>query len=724
MTRTLVPCHLLYAPLAAILLLACGGSDDPDPVVDAGGDTDDGSGATDADPDATDVTADGSAADTSDADGATDGSADTGPDLRNPDCDPLDEFQCALPWPSNLYLEPDPARETGYTLAFGETTLPSNFRGVHIAPEPYRRLDGFSVGTPIITYWPNVDTSQLATDRSVERSMAEDAQVLLFKVHDDGTLVRVPYFAEIDAWESDRTQAVLWVRPAVLLWEDHDYIAVFRNLQDLDGNPFEPSPAFAALRDGTAEADPLLAPRVARFEAMFDRLEAAGVARDSLQLAWDFHTMSSSAAHGPLLHMVDDAIAALPEGPELNVTEVVVPEGEQATWWAYVVRGTIEVPDYMKPDVVSDPSGDITGYVFNTDEFGMPTAETTRLADFWIGIPHSAVDGSGTPHGLLQSGHGFFGLADETVGTWTDNGQIANDHHYIFFGVSWTGMAEYDFGTTQFLVFDLNHFSWLSDRSHQGMVEFVLMARAMRERFADLPVVVDNAVNVDATDLHYMGISQGGIYGATYMAISPDIRTGHLGVPGQNYSLLEHRSTNFDQFFVALGGAYPGRARQAIALSAVQTLWDMVDPVSYYRHLSEDPFDGTPRYVLAAPSRGDRQVTTISMEIVGRSDVGVAVMENYDVDRAVPLVSEQTYPHVGSGIVLYSFGNPWPAEGVNEPAGEDTVNAHEAPRFGDAHNRQMVHFFRSGGEIIDVCGGDGCTPTCVDPPRCKTQGDP
>lgn len=603
---------------------------------------------------------------------------------------------------------------------------PRNFRNIHIDPEPYRRFDGYSVGTPIITHWPNLDATGLATDRTVDRSLADDAPILLFKVHDDGSLVRVPYFAEIDAWETDPAKAVLWVRPAVILHEDHDYIAVFRALRDTDGNEYAPSEAFAALRDGTATSDPLLAPRVERFEAMFDRLEAAGIERSSLQLAWDFHTMSSAAAHTPLLHMIDDAITQLPTGPEINVTEVVVPEAgsEQANWWAYILRGTIEVPDYMRPDVVEDPSGNITGYRFNADEFGMPTAETTRLAEFWIGVPLSAVDGTNTPHGLLQSGHGFFGLADETVGTWTDNGQIANDHHYIFFGVSWTGMAEYDFGTTQFLVFNLNYFPWLSERSHQGFVEFVLMARAMRERFADLPWVVEQGINVDTQDLRYMGISQGGIYGATYLAVSPDIHLGHLGVPGQNYSLLEHRSTNFDDFFVALGGAYPGRSRQAVALSTVQLLWDQVDPASYYRHLSEDPFDGVPRYVLAAPSRGDRQVTTVSMEIVARSELGVAVLENYDSEREVGLVAEQPYPHVGSGIVLYNFGNPWPAEGVNRPAPEAVVNAHEAPRFGDAHNQQMVHFFRNGGEIIDVCGGDGCTPTCDDPPRCKSQGAP
>ena len=43
-------------------------------------------------------------------------------------------------------------------------------------------------------------------------------------------------------------------------------------------------------------------------------------------------------------------------------------------------------------------------------------------------------------------------------------------------------------------------------------------------------------------------------------------------------------------------------------------------------------------------------------------------------------------------------------------AGECCFDAHELPRRYDPHNEQMIHFFRSGGEVIDVCNGDGCTP--------------
>src|SRR5258706_14676372 len=63
---------------------------------------------------------------------------------RDPaDCDPLDETECALPWPSNLYLSPDPTRRTGFTLRFGATTLPENVDRRLVEPDAYRRLDGY-----------------------------------------------------------------------------------------------------------------------------------------------------------------------------------------------------------------------------------------------------------------------------------------------------------------------------------------------------------------------------------------------------------------------------------------------------------------------------------------------------------------------------------------------------------------------------------------------------
>ena len=72
------------------------------------------------------------------------------------------------------------------------------------------------------------------------------------------------------------------------------------------------------------------------------------------------------------------------------------------------------------------------------------------------------------------------------------------------------------------------------------------------------------------------------------------------------------------------------------------------------------------------------------------------------------LTSETPYPVTGSGLVMYDFGNPWPPPG-NKPPVDAVGDPHGKPRSLPEHNAQMLHFYRTG-EIIDTCGGDGCTP--------------
>jgi hypothetical protein len=64
---------------------------------------------------------------------------------------------------------------------------------------------------------------------------------------------------------------------------------------------------------------------------------------------------------------------------------------------------------------------------------------------------------------------------------------------------------------------------------------------------------------------------------------------------------------------------------------------------------------------------------------------------------------------LGSGIVLYDHGNPWPLPGNLPPLKDSLGDPHGKPRKMAHHQAQMVHFFRTG-EIKDFCGGDGCKP--------------
>lgn len=651
------------------------------------------------------------------ADAIADAAVDTGePDTSEPDagplyqaedCDPLDEGACALPWPSNLYLRPDPARRTGYTLTFGPTSLPANDSRVHPDPALFQRLDGYGVGVPIMALFPNLDVRAMADEYSIERSMAADAPVLLFEVA-GSTLRRVPYFVELDSQEPDAARKVLFVRPAVILKEATRYVVAFRNLRTTAGAAITPSLAFARLRDGMGASDPRLAPRQARFNEVFTLLEGAGVPRASLTLAWDFNTASSDALHGTLLRIRDEMLAALPMGPPLTVTGVTeyarTADGsgrEVNANIAFEIAGTFDVPNYLRTERL----GAYAGLVFNRDASGRPVAMGTRRQPFWVRVPWSALDG--TSHGLLQYGHGLLGDGTEFRADYL--GEIANDNRLILFAASLTGLSSGEFLAVLSAVEQLGNFRAVAEALHQGLAQWVVLARAMRRQLPTLGPITSHNVRVDADEIYYSGNSQGGIMGSTYMAITPEITRGHLGVPGNNFSTLLHRSVDFERFFRLLRTSYPSTIDQAIGIATIQLLWDQTDPVSYLRHITAEPFPGnTPHHVIIGPARGDHQVAVFTNEIAARSDIGIALMDHYDDMRTPALITQQSYPYRGSGVVLWNFGNPWPAPG-NHPPMDPLPDPHGYPRRNANHNRQLVNFLRTG-VIIDVCNNDGCTP--------------
>ena len=100
-------------------------------------------------------------------------------------------------------------------------------------------------------------------------------------------------------------------------------------------------------------------------------------------------------------------------------------------------------------------------------------------------------------------------------------------------------------------------------------------------------------------------------------------------------------------------------------------------------------------------------MANLTVEIAARTDMDIALMADYG--RSLYGVDETAYPHRGSGVVMYDYGNPWPEPG-NVPPSDDLGDPHGKPRREPWHQQQMMHFFRNDAEIIDVCGGDGCTP--------------
>lgn len=659
-------------------------------------------------------------------DGGTDG-GDTGPVVKGEiGCDPIDPAACAFPWPSNLYLEEDADRPTGYTLAFGERTLPQTRQGDNWDPTPFRRMDGYGLGASLMAFFPELNDTNLPDENAIAASLEDDAQIVWLELDAQNNVVgRVPYWVDFDAQENDTTKKMVYVKPAVVLKEATRYVVAFRNLTDTNGAPIPTSEGFQNLLDGTTDSDPQLFWRQERFDDIFGILQTEGVEKSTLNLAWDFVTASTDGLHGYMVQMRDESIAALPDGPQLNIETVEEFTVDENANIQFEMRGTVDVPHYMAED--ADSPG---RYRFNLDAAGAPSVDGTLSVPFWVRVPRSAVNAA-NPHDLVLYGHGLLGSGTQVRGG--HNSLIANTHDMIFFAADLAGMSSEEGSAAALdIIQDFSRFPWFGDRLHQGVLNWVMLTRSMKAQFATHPEVTSRNI-VASTETYYSGISQGGIFGTTFVAVSPDVSRGHLGVPGSNYSVLLHRSVDFQIFFAAMRASYPSKYEQGIALGAVQLLWDGTDPISYFRKISDDPFPTSgPNAVIMAPAKGDYQVAVVQNEVVARTDIGIPLMQNYDDERTPDLTTEEAYPRTGSGVVLWDFNDPWPAAGNRSDvfdysgvcggsgdcdqaggyrccAGTCCRDPHGKPRRVDQHSQQMADFFRTG-IINDVCGGDGCRP--------------
>ncbi len=657
------------------------------------------------------------------------------------DCDPTDPSMCALPFPSSLYLHQDDNTPTGYALHFGETTLPPNSKGP-ISPDAWEGLDGFGVSTPIIFKAPNVDMSKMPSETDARSSwQGPIGQAQLFRVEQDDTLSRVPFFVERDI-RQDASESLYYLRPTVILEENTHYVAMLRNLTDTDGNHIARSTAFDKLVNNQGYGDPELSGRQDHFNDLFKKLNQQGIARDELFLVWDFHTMSHEGLHGRMLEgrsLILDDMEKNGGGPDMVIKHVNTfqrDDGKAPNYdphCAYELIGTFRAPQIVK-------SVGAFGKLFNLDADNKLAISEYVDRDFWIRVPYAAIDNDGDPTGLIQYGHGLLGQGNQVRGGAFL--RTTQEYNMLYFGVNWTGMASPDELRIGAILANFSNFRWLSDNMHQGVLEFIMIAKGMKHKFMDAhyidedgvdhgPWAQNHGMNIDPDELYYHGISQGGIYGATYVAVSPDIDLGSLGVPGMNYNLLIQRSVDFDEYFeIALGAYRNDPSAVGIAIGAAQSLWDMTDPASYYKHLSKEPFPGNnKKTVMLTPAKGDHQVSPLTNLIIANSDVGVDVMEGWDanIHHLGPNLKEKKFEDgktTGSVIQLWDTGNPWGPPEMFPPTEPKAYDPHSNLRFIHIHQTQMMDFFRSGGVTTDVCEGKGCHFETVPLDECNSTFDP
>ena len=618
------------------------------------------------------------------------GTTDAGPVYPplGPDCDPLVPSHCSLPFPSDTALVDDPSTKTGKRVAFKAGALPQH-NGTATDPASWADADGFSPGGNLVTDMPGATTTGLPTQDDLPRSLGGDSPTIVL---DADTGERIPHFSEIDVSPKADNGEPFLIRPVVRLADAHRYIVAIRHVVDAQGNRLPPSPAFVALRDGKPFDHPSIEPRRARYQDIFDKLSKAGIAKDDLQIAWDFTTASRENNTRAFLKMRDEALALVgDEGPTYTIVSVEENPNPHIRR-RFLLHMT--VPLYLdKPG----PGGKL---VRGPD--GLPKQNGTADYEVLVHVPNSATT---KPAALLQNGHGLLGLKTEGQDGYLAT--IADTKGYVAFAVDLVGMAHEDSTVvTDAIVGDIGGFKTAVDRQHQGLLNSLLAMRMMKGRFfKDPQVQFDGHSAIDPTHCFYRGDSQGGIFGTTYMAVTTDVTRGLLGEPGAPYSMLLTRSADFGPFFFLLGTVYQDAQDLQVALGLTQMLWDRTEPDGYLPYISENMLPGTPRHdVLLHVAIGDHQVTPLGAHIIARA---VKAKTLSPANRVIFGIDEVPSPITsGSGMIEFDFGLP-EAPKTDEPPtkGEDP---HDLVRELQVSIDQSDRFFREG-VIAQTCDGK-CDP--------------
>jgi hypothetical protein len=613
------------------------------------------------------------------------------------DCDPLVPEHCGFPFPNNFWLRDDASMPSGHRVHFGPDTLPKDKTGTGIDPTEWNELDGFSPIPAIMTWFKDVVLDNVPHHWDLAASLDPDCPTVLL---DAETGERLPHFVELNESTDDSRHKAFMIWPLQRLKDSHRYIVALRDLEDSSGQLIAASSAFQALRDDVPTTNYDIEGRRATYEDIFAKLESAGVARDDLQLAWDFNTASRQNITGRLVAARDDALARVgAAGPKYHITSVT---DEFSDHIYREIKGWYEVPLYLNT-AMPEP-----GIRLVLDADDRPVFQGYAKARFTVLIPRSVVTNH-QPGRIVQYGHGLFGDQGEVESGYLQD--QADRYGYILAATDWWGMSQWDaVNVTWMMLRDISDFPIIPDRSTQGMVNALLLMRMMMGDFSrDASVTFDGVPVIDTDQRNYYGNSQGGILGGVYMAVSTDVQYGTLGVAGGPYGLLLPRSADFNPFYAILKGRYPNGLDQILGISIMQMLWDRAEPSGYIGSITSNPLPNTPVHrVLFQYGLSDAQVSYLGLYTMARS-VGAVMFEGNVSEGAetlygFPFISGST--STKSVAVGYDFGMP-DVPVINIPPDEEN-DTHEKPRRELTAQDQMNLFFRTG-TIQAFCSG-GCDP--------------
>lgn len=612
---------------------------------------------------------------------------------------------CLVPYPSDFYRDtsgPTPRIMTTGAAKFTRTS------GAVDDPHDARVMSGFPLTASVVAALPtpvardglpSVDGDPLAS------AVPASATILL----DATTGSLVPHYTDKFDRVADPTHTPLVLHPFSPLAPGHRYVAALQGVRRADDDGVTlaelapPAEGFRRLRDHDLALDPSLAPLSARFDAeIFAPLSAAGVPRETLQLAWDFTTGSDETPRIDMLQVRTLTLAWLASQPPV-VTITAVTPSEDRLW--KTIQGTLTAPLFL------DQPG-VAGRLVRGQD-GQVTQNGTTTFPFLVTVPATVRDRF-MPGRAIAMGHGFFGGREELLG----NGgrTLADQAGAVVFGIDWWGMSKEDLpAVAETIVTNARFAGGFAERVHQAMANWLVTTHAVRAVFHTLPefqrgssgegVVTDasgtsNAGQplYDPSFIGYYGASLGHILGGTLSAIDDDIQRVAVNVGGAGFSQIMPRSGNFGPFSIMLDVAYGDELVIQAFQSAFQSQLDSIDPVTWAPLLVAQK-----KPVLIQTGLGDAGVPNIASFYQARA---LELRQTMPAPRPIFGLPPQTSENE-SALTLFDFGVDTSGSAVPEPLAINAV--HDGLRLNPAAVRQVVEFLAPNGALRHPCDGP-CDP--------------
>jgi hypothetical protein len=615
-------------------------------------------------------------------------------------CNPLGAgASCMMPWPSSTYLAVDSSTETGFRVDVPIEAMPVNIDDIPVDPAPINRWDGFSPSGPILAAFPSgVSADGLPPIDAPEQSLEADSPIVLVNM-DTGE--RAPFFAEVDMNQDDPLQRTLIIRPIVRLAPKSRYaVGIRTTVKGGDGAPLSPSNAFVALRDGTDYDHPRMAALEPRYTEIFAALDAAGVSKDELVLAWDFVTASDEFLTSDLLSMRADALDAIGDaGANLTYTADAL-QGDPTLVHSLLI-GTVKSPDFLT-------NGEHDDSVMRRDADGKPLMQGMRDANFAAIIPKCVEDPATVlPVPVMVFGHGLFGSGD---GYLNDDflQSVANDFCFVVIAGDFIGLTSRQLGAAAFAANDLNKAAAITEKLAQSVIDFISIENAIRgPMHDDAQFAYMGTPVVDPDKVYYFGASLGGIMGTVFMGYDKTILRGALGVPGGPWSMLVERSNAWTALQGPAHAAYKDESYYEILVSLLTMAFEPYDPITAAPHVIADPLPDTPaKQVMMYETLGDCLVANISTETLARTMGLPLVMPS--LKQPFGLVPA-TGPGDNGFSVYDEHPTPLPSQ-FNTPPAEDN-GTHSGVHKRPAVLRE-IHDFLYDGVVADQCFADTVAAEC------------